>query len=464
MDASHPQPPAFALRSRRVVTPRGVRAAAVVVRGGKIADIVEPEAVPAVPAVLAVEDVGDRVLFPGLVDSHVHVNEPGRTLWEGFETATRAAAAGGVTAIVDMPLNSAPVTTTLAAFETKREAAGGKLWVDAGFLGGVIPGNAGDLRPLAEAGVLGFKCFLVHSGIHEFPQTTEPDLNVAMPVLAKLGLPLLAHAELDGARAPGKGAAACAGAAIDHRRYATYLASRPRRWEEDAVGSLAALCGRTGCRTHVVHLSAADALPAIAAARRARLPFTVETCPHYLALAAEEVSDGDTRFKCAPPIREAENRERLWSGLRDGTIDFVVSDHSPCPPELKHLQTGNFQTAWGGISSLQFGLSIVWTEARRRSHTLEQLATWMCAGPARFIGLEGRKGSIEVGCDADLVVFDPEATFTVAAPLIEHRHKATPYEGRTLTGVVERTYVRGELVYGAGKFADRPTGRMLLRG
>jgi len=405
------------IRGRRVVTPEGVRPAEIRVRDGRVDSVTAPSSASAL-------DVGDRVVMPGVVDSHVHVNEPGRTEWEGFETATRAAAAGGITTIVDMPLNSRPPTTTVGGLHAKRAAAAGKCRVDCAFWGGVVPGNAGELLAM---GLPGYKCFLAPSGVDEFPHVRENDLRVAMPVLASMGAVLLVHAELPGPlRAPRDGT------------HAGWLGSRPRESENAAVDMMVRLCREFRCRVHIVHLSSADAIGTIAAAKREGLPFTAETCPHYLTFAAEEIADGATHFKCAPPIRERENRERLWGALAEGTIDMIVSDHSPCTPELKK---GDFASAWGGIASLQFTLPAVWTEARARGHSLADVARWMSEAPARLAGLD-RKGAIAAGKDADLVVWNPEAAFVVERVL--HRHPVTPYRGRTLFGVVEQTYVRGE--------------------
>jgi len=394
-------------------------------------------------------DVGSLVVSPGLVDCHVHINEPGRTDWEGFTTATRAAAAGGVTTLVDMPLNCIPVTTSEGALLTKRRECAGQLAVDVGFWGGVIPGNAGQLPGLARAGALGCKAFLIHSGIDEFPNATESDLRQAMPVLRGLGLPLLAHAELD----LGTGAAD-AHAHADPRAYGAYLASRPRAWEDAAIRLLIALCRETGCAVHIVHLSSASSLPALRAAKDEGLPITVETCPHYLCFDAEAIPDGATHFKCAPPIREHENRERLWKGLRDGVVDMIVTDHSPCTPELKKLDLGDFDAAWGGIASLQFGLPVVWTEARARGASIVDVSRWMSEAPARLAGL-ARKGAIEQGRDADFVVWRPEADFTVKKDCILHKNKVTPYEGQTLFGVVDATYLRGERAAARGRWVKR---------
>jgi allantoinase len=440
---------AFALRSRRVVTPDGERDAALLVRGGVIQALLAPEALPAgVP----LDDVGTRAVLPGLVDAHVHVNEPGRTDWEGFETATRAAAAGGVTTIVDMPLNSVPVTTSADALARKRDVAAGRLQVDCAFWGGLVPGNAGALGGLLDAGACGVKAFLVHSGIDDFPAVTAAELRAALPVLAERGAPLLVHAELPDAEAQPAG---------DPRRYATYLASRPASWESDAVSLLLALCRERHAPIHVVHLSAAGAALLVREAQREGLPLTAETCPHYLALTAESVPDGRTEFKCAPPVREAANREALWQALRDGTIGSVVSDHSPCPPSLKAPERGDFMAAWGGIASLQLALPVLWTEARARGFALSHLARWMAEAPARLAGLGQRKGRLAAGHDADLVVFDPEAEWTVDAGSLQHRHKLTPYAKRTLRGVVEQTFLRGRRVFCRGCFEGPPAGALL---
>jgi len=432
----------FAIKSPLIVTPHGTRAGFVLVRDGVIAGVLNE-----VPADVLVIDTPHAVL-PGAVDVHVHCNEPGRTEWEGFETATRAAAAGGITTIVDMPLNSSPVTTTLAALREKIAATQSKLHVDVGFHGGLVPGNETRLDELIEAGVLGVKAFLCHSGIDEFPNATERELRIAMPTLAAHSVPLLAHAELVG-DAPRQ---------TDVRSYRQYLASRPRAWENAAVRLLVDLCRKTDCPTHIVHLSSSDVLEELAAARSEGLPLTVETCPHYLFFSAEEIRDGDTRFKCAPPIREAENREKLWAALRDGTIDTIASDHSPCEPSLKLLDQGDFTRAWGGISSLQLGWSIIWTGASQRGFTLNDLALWMATRPARLVALDGRKGAIQAGYDADLVIFDPDADFVVDASKLHHRHKVTPYDGVQLKGRVIETYLRGRRIDG-----QRAQGQIVLR-
>jgi allantoinase len=453
------------LRSRRVVRPEGIGPATVWMRGGRIEAVeahgpdgfVPPSADPGA----TLTDVGDLVVAPGLVDCHVHLNEPGRTEWEGFASATRAAAAGGVTSLVDMPLNCLPVTTTREALETKLAAAAGQLFVDVGFWGGVVPGNAGELPGLAAAGALGCKAFLVHSGIDEFPNATEGDLRAALPVLARLGLPLLAHAELDlGAPLPGEDAAP--GGAPDPRAYHRYLRSRPPAWEDAAIRLLVDLCRETGCPVHVVHLSSASSLDTLRAAKAAGLPLTVETCPHYLCFEAEAIPAGATHFKCAPPIREAENRERLWHALSEGVIDFVITDHSPCLPGLKLPERGDFLEAWGGIASLQLGLPAVWTEARRRGAGLRELTTWMSERPAAFAGLGHRKGRLAPGYDADLVVWNPDAAFTVREEGLHFRHKVSPYLGRRLEGEVVGTWLGGRCVYRDGRLLGEPGGRPLL--
>jgi allantoinase len=441
----------LAVRGRRVVLPEGVREAAILVEDGRIRAVGRAADIPAGVETI---DAGDRVVMPGIVDTHAHINEPGRTEWEGFETATRACAAGGITTVVDMPLNSIPATTTLAALERKRAAAEGQCRVDHGFWGGVVPGNAGELAAMARAGALGFKAFLIESGVDEFECSREQDLREAMPILARAGVPLLVHAELDLGAPAGPGAG-------DARRYSTYLGSRPRRWEDEAVRLVIRLARQTGCRAHVVHLSSADALVEIARAKGEGVPLTVETCPHYLSLAAEEIADGATHFKCAPPIRERENRERLWKGLADGVIDFVVSDHSPCTPALKRLEEGDFGRAWGGISSLQLSLPVIWTGARARGHGVERLAHWMCEATSRFAGLDRAKGALRAGLDADLVLWDPERRFTVDPKAIHHRHALTPYAGQELFGVVDLTLLRGQKVFEKGHFPGPPRGRAL---
>lgn len=391
----------------------------------------------------------DEVLIPGLVDTHVHVNEPGRTEWEGFASATRAAAAGGVTTIVDMPLNSIPPTTSVAALAAKRAAAEGRVFVDVGFWGGLVPGNEADLLPLAAEGVFGFKCFLVDSGVEEFPPVSAEAMERAMALLAGARSLVIVHAEdaslIDSAPHP------------HSRYYADFLASRPRAAEHAAISAVIEAARRTGGRAHILHLSSADPLASIARAKHDGVRISAETCPHYLALAAEDVGPGATAYKCCPPIREASNRDELWRGLVDGVIDFVVSDHSPAPAALKLAGDGDFAEAWGGIASLQLGLPIVWTEARHRGIRLERVVEWMTTAPARRVGLTG-KGAITEGGAADLAVVAPDEAFTVDAAALEHRHPITPYDGRELVGLVRATYLAGEPF-------DRtvPRGRLLRR-
>jgi allantoinase len=449
--------PDLIVRGNRVILPEGERPAAIHIRAGLIAAISPPADIPAGSVV---HNAGDFVLMPGIVDTHVHINEPGRTEWEGFSTATRAAAAGGVTTLIEMPLNSIPSTTTAAAFREKIAAAAGKLLVDVGFWGGVVPGNSGELSALWEGGVFGFKCFLVPSGVEEFTPVTEPDLRTALPELAAFGAPLLAHAELPGPIAQ----AARTLSKADPRSYANWLASRPREAENEAIALLVKLCREFRVRTHIVHLSSSDALPQLRQAKADAVPVSVETCPHYLTFAAEEIPAGATEFKCAPPLRELENRETLWAALGDGTIDFIATDHSPCPPAMKLAAEGDFLRAWGGIASVQLSLAAVWTQAASRGYAVHHIAAWLCSGPARLAGLEKRKGRIAVGCDADLVIWNPGAKFTVDPALLHHRHKITPYAGRQLAGVVETTYLRGRKIYDRGEFSTAPIGRVLNRG
>jgi len=450
------------IRGRRVVFQSAVAPASVHIGAGRISAITPYE--EEVPSGVEIVEAGaDSFVMPGLVDSHVHVNEPGRTEWEGFETATRAAVAGGVTTIVDMPLNCIPATTTRDGLQAKLAATGGKLHADVAFWGGVVPGNTGEFSKLWGAGVVGFKCFLVHSGVDEFPNVTEGDLREAMPELARLGAMLIVHAEL-----PGPIQDACCRApngddrAEVNRSYEAFLRSRPRAAENEAVELMIRLGRESGCRLHIVHHSSSDALRMLRAAKTESVQITVETCPHYLHFAAEDIGEGATEFKCCPPIRERENREQLWAALREGTIDMVVSDHSPCPPEMKLCEQGDFMKAWGGISSLQLRLPVIWTEASARGFEVQQLTDWLCGAPARQVGLSQRKGSISVGCDADIVIWNPDREFRVESELIQHRHKLTPYAGEVLRGVVEKTFLRGQIVYDCGAFTG-PKGSVLLR-
>lgn len=435
-------------RARRVITAAGEVARCVGVRDGRIAAIEPFEA--ALDATRVVELGTDVVLLPGLVDTHVHINDPGRAEWEGFETATRAAAAGGITTILDMPLNSLPPTTDIAALELKRKTAQGRVHVDVGFWGGAVPGNSAELRGLHDAGVFGFKCFLLHSGVDEFAHLRLDELAAVLQQLRGYGAMMLVHAEDSDA--------------IDHapsahgNRYADFLASRPRGAENAAIAKVIELARWTGARVHILHLSSSDALPMIASARRDGVAITAETCPHYLTFTAEEIADGATQFKCCPPIREADNRELLWRGLAAGVLDCVVSDHSPCTAELKRLDIGDFGVAWGGIASLQLGLPAVWTQARQRGFALTDVVRWMSTRPAELAGLR-RKGQIALGNDADLCLFAPDEAFVVDAERLHHRNRITAYHGRALAGVVYGTWLRGHEVTG-----DTPGGVLLSRG
>ncbi|WP_406442229.1 allantoinase AllB [Streptomyces sp. NBC_00631] len=435
------------LRSTRVITPEGTRAASVAVSAGTITAVLPYDA--PVPAGARREDFGDDILLPGLVDTHVHVNDPGRTEWEGFWTATRAAAAGGITTLVDMPLNSLPPTTTVEHLRVKRQVAADKAHIDVGFWGGALPDNVKDLRPLHEAGVFGFKAFLSPSGVDEFPHLDQERLARSLAEIASFDGLLIVHAEdphhLEAA--PHRGGP----------KYEDFLASRPRDAENTAIAQLIAQARRLDARVHVLHLSSSDALPLIAAAKADGVRLTVETCPHYLTLTAEEVPDGASEFKCCPPIREAANQDLLWQALADGTVDCVVTDHSPATADLK---TADFATAWGGISGLQLSLAAVWTEARERGHGLEDVVRWMSARTAALVGLDDRKGAIAAGRDADFAVLAPDETFTVDPAGLQHRNRVTAYAGKTLYGVVKSTWLHGERIVANGEFTP-PRGRLL---
>jgi|SRR5579883_40422 allantoinase len=446
------------VRSRRVVTSQGEQPAAIRIRRGVIQEVTGFEQIPEdVP----IHEAGDRVVMPGLVDTHVHINEPGRAEWEGFSSATRAAAAGGITTLIEMPLNSIPATTSMPAFQAKLDATYGALWVDTGFWGGVVPGNASEVRTLWEAGCFGFKSFLVESGVPEFRCVTEPDLQRSLPILAELGAPLLVHAEVPG---PIEEAARWRLESASGARYQTWLDSRPCAAENEAIELLIRLAAESSARVHIVHLSSAEAVPLIQRAKAAGAELSVETCPHYLTFTSEEIPDGATQFKCAPPIRERKNREQLWEALRDGWIDMIATDHSPCPPAMKRLEKGDFLAAWGGIASLQLSLPAVWAEARKRGFSLTNVAGWLCGAPARLAGLAHRKGSIAAGNDADLVIWNPDAAFRVDSQKLQHRHKLTPYAGRELMGIVETTFLRGRKIYEHGEFCTTAPGNLLLRG
>jgi allantoinase len=441
-----------AFLSHRVVTPEGVRHAAILVDGERIRGVVPADQVP---HGIATRDFGSLVILPGLVDSHVHMNEPGRTEWEGFETATRAAAAGGYTLLVDMPLNCLPATATVEALEEKRKAVRDRCWVDWLAWGGVVSDNQSHIEELADAGVAGFKCFLIHPGIDGFTMVTEQELRAALPHVVRTGLPLLAHAELAGP-IDAISAQLCGS---DWTKYQTYLKSRPDEAELAAIELLLSLCREYRFRLHIVHLSSAKALPMLGTARAEGLPVSVETCPHFLHLTAETIADGATLFKCAPPIRGAENREKLWQALREGAINLVASDHSPCPPDMKRLEEGNFRTAWGGIAGLSLALPIMYTEACARGFGLTEIARWMAEAPAQLAGCHPRKGRIGPGYDADLVIFDPHAEFVATADDLHYRHRVSPYLGEKLKGRVKETYLRGAPVYSDGQLTGKPRGK-----
>ncbi|MCU1243101.1 MAG: Allantoinase [Candidatus Acidoferrum typicum] len=445
-----------AFTSSRVVVPGKIGAFAVLVEGEQIVGVVPRKDIP---LSVSVTDFGDLAILPGLVDSHIHINEPGRTEWEGFRTATRAAAAGGYTMLVDMPLNCVPATTSPEALEAKRKAAQGQCQVDWAVWGGLVADNLNQIAPLVSAGVSGFKCFLIHPGIDEFTMVNEEQLRKALPKLKKSGLPLLVHAEL-----PGPIASATEGLMqADWGAYKTYLKSRPDEAELNAIELMVSLCEESGCQIHVVHLSTAKALAMLQDAKRRGLPITVETCPHYLHLCSEEIPNGATLNKCAPPIRNRENREALWQGLREGIIDLVATDHSPCPPAMKQLERGDFRSAWGGIPSVSLALSLMWTEARRRGFSLVDIGRWMAEGPAQLVGMRERKGRLAAGFNADMVVFDPESEWAVTAAELHYRHAISPYLGKRMRGKVLMTFLRGTCVYDKGSFPNQPAGREYTR-
>jgi len=442
----------LALFSERVLIDGQLVPASLLIRNGKISQIKA--------GLFQFKEVelihcGSNVVFPGLIDSHVHINEPGRTDWEGFDTVTKSAAAGGITTLVDMPLNSSPVTTNIDAFNKKLQAAEGKAHVNVGFWGGIIPGNNKDLIALIEGGVLGIKAFTTHSGIDEFPNVTREDLAEGMPIITKYGLPLLVHAELDQPHANE--------ALLKENpfSYQAWLASRPKLWENNAIKMMIDLCRETGCRTHIVHLSSDEGIPLLNEAIQEGLPMSVECCPQYLFFCAENIPDGDTRFKCAPPIREAANNERLWDAIRSGLISMIVTDHSPAPPNIKEIDTGNIAKAWGGISCLELSLPIVWTKAKDKGFAIEEMAGLMSTNIAAFCNLNS-KGEIKEGACADLMVWAPEETFTVQQEAMHFRHKITPYDGQKLYGKIKQTIVNGQLVFDQGSFVSLGEGKKIL--
>lgn len=441
------------LHSKRVITPNGIHDLSIIIEDGKIVELREG----LIDEGDKVIDVGEAVIMPGLVDVHTHINEPGRTDWEGFETATHAAAVGGITTLVDMPLNSSPVTVNVAAFEEKLAAAKGKLNVNCGFWGGLVPESGDDLEELLKSGVLGIKVFLSHSGIDEFPNVTRADLEKAMPLIQKYDLPILAHCEIVESHAE------------DHLikaqpfSYDAYRRSRPKDWELKAINLMIELCKATQCRTHIVHLAADTPIPIIKAAREAGLPLTVETCPHYLYFAAETIPDQQTIYKCAPPIRGASTQEALWTALEGGVLDFIATDHSPAPPAIKLLDTGNLEKAWGGIAGLQCLLPAVWTKAKLRNIGLVKIAEWLSTAPAAFAGLGDYKGKIAIGYDADLVIWEPETAFTLSQADIQHRHKVSPYIGQQFYGKVLSTYIKGKCIVESGILVKQGKGQIILK-
>ena len=438
------------ISGKNICTPEGIRAGYVLIQDGLISGVSDKLSPSLSREVI---DIGDSLLMPGLVDPHVHLNEPGRADWEGFATGTRSAAAGGITTLVDMPLNSSPVTTTATAFDKKAIAAEGQLQVDCGFWGGIVPGNHTHIEPMIAKGVLGFKAFLTHSGIDEFPNVTEADLHKAMPIIARHNTPLLVHCELSANLQPQPG--------TDERSYQHYLSTRPKDWEDEAIALMIRLCEQYNCRVHIVHLSSANSIAPIKQAKEKGLPITVETAQHYLYFNAEEIPDAQTAYKCAPPIREKANNEQLWQALQDGIIDFVATDHSPAPPAMKEMASGNLMKAWGGIASLQLALPILWTAARKRNIPVTNMAKWLSTNPAILPGLNKRKGKIAQGYKADLFVWDPNKEFTVTAEQLHHKHKITPYLNQQLYGVVEQTWLSGKLIFNQGNFPSLNNGKIV---
>jgi allantoinase len=436
------------IKSRKAVIGNEVKEAFVVIKNGIIADVLSSIDYNVDDKLI---DAGDDILMPGIIDPHVHINEPGRTEWEGFETATKAAISGGITTVVDMPLNSSPVTTTVKNFEQKISAAQHQLYTNCGFWGGVVPGNSQEIEPLIEKGVLGFKAFLTHSGIDEFPNVTEAYLRKAMPVIARHGLPLLVHCELTSDQFRQS----------NPRSYQQYLDSRPKEWEDHAIALMISLCEEYDCPVHIVHLSSANSIEQIKKAKEQGLPLTVETAQHYLYFNSEKIQDGHTEFKCAPPIREKENNEKLWLALKEGSIDFVATDHSPAPPMLKETSGGDFTKAWGGIASLQFALPVLWTAAMQRGIAITEVSKWLSVNPSKLVRLENKKGQIARGYDADLIIVNTEKSFEVKEDTILHKHKLTPYLHECLYGVVESVFLNGEKVFEASSLLQKK-GKIIL--
>jgi allantoinase len=450
-----------AIKSKNIITPSEIIDGMILISNGKIADVISTVSYNEQPESglldFPIDDVGDCVVMPGIIDPHVHINEPGRTEWEGFDSATKAAAAGGVTTLIDMPLNSSPVTTTRKNMNLKLESAKNSIHVNCGFWGGVIPGNEKELEGLLDNGALGLKAFLTHSGIDEFPNAGEAQLRKALQVLKKFDKPLLVHCELD-ASVP------------DHKRlqenprsYLAWMDSRPKSFEDNAIKMMIDLCRETGARVHIVHLSSADSIEQIQKAKEEGLPLTVETAPHYIFFHSESIPDGDTRFKCAPPIREKANNEKLWKALGEGIIDFIATDHSPAPPELKEIESGDLSRAWGGISGLQFSLPVSWTGALERNFSVTDISKWLCENPARFLKIDSQKGKIVKGFDADLCVWMPANKFTVTEEMTHHRHKNSPYINTELYGIVNKTYLNGYNIYSNGLFLQLNEGKLLKK-
>jgi len=442
------------LYSKRVLWKDKLQPASILIQDGTIQEVLPGK--KELPE-YEFNDFADLVIFPGVIDAHIHINEPGRTEWEGFDTATKAAAAGGITTLIDMPLNSSPVTIDKPSFQEKIKASAGKRHVHCGFWGGLVPDNANDLSEILSAGVLGIKAFLTHSGIDEFPNVTESDLHKAMPQIAEAQIPLLVHCEID---QPNE--------AINlHQKnpksFKNFVASRPPEWENEAVRLMIKLCKQYNCTVHIVHLSSEDVLPTIKEAKDAGLPLTVETCPHYLFFDSDTIPDGSTQFKCTPPIRNKANNEKLWEALKSGLIDFITSDHSPAPPTLKEANSGNLYKAWGGIIGGQLLLSATWTKAKEQGVRLPQLAQLLCEKPAQFIGYSKTKGNIAKGFDADLVVWNPEEKFLMTEELLFHKHTFSPYIGEELIGKIKATYCKGKLVFANGEFKQLAQGELLLR-